>query len=93
VHFLDGARPPESGEIRTGGTFSIEHLGCFDDLRVFSEIERKAIDVLGSQYKASCWFQTPCQALQGQTPMAVVQAGQPEAVDAVLTRIAMGVFS
>ena len=54
----------------------------------------QATDVLGSQLKALSWLEAPNRALEGATPMSLLDTDiGTQAAEAVLTRIEYGVFS
>jgi putative toxin-antitoxin system antitoxin component (TIGR02293 family) len=54
----------------------------------------QATDVLGSQKKALRWMESPNRALEGATPMSLLDTDVgTQAAEAVLTRIEYGVFS
>jgi putative toxin-antitoxin system antitoxin component (TIGR02293 family) len=54
----------------------------------------QATDVLGNQAKALRWMTLPNRALEGATPMSLLDTDiGTQAAEAVLTRIEYGVFS
>jgi hypothetical protein len=57
------------------------------------ELLLKALRVAGSTRRLAEWIQTPVQALNGQTPYALMQSAEGrKQVDAVLGRIEHGVY-
>lgn len=54
----------------------------------------QAAEVLGSRQKAQHWLETPNRALQGVTPLSLLDTDiGTQAAEAVLTRIDYGVYS